>query len=505
MKINLFSAAIFIFIIAIIFNYLSTDKKSTTALNIATNQNFYLPINKVIEDSNIQKTIKNNSAITLDSSNTNINASLIIKPIPSAKTDLNNNFQINNSEIKDDRVLFNGIDFSKFTNFKIIDVIDKNIYLPSNLLPIYGPSSEIFSTVKIGTSDQGDVYFNGGRKLLELIKDEGVENIKNIVAFTQDDITIQTQYERSQIQFQLSVVVDGQSLSSITLLGNQLPACAEQDTREISITANVGSITAQSCKQGFKELDELDLIEIKDPNFYGCITNYRDSTVNLGDPRIKKGWVNKNDIISIDCTPAIMQSAAEIVRFPNLKKLVVSSDFPNFELINNLTDLKYLSIYNYKPTARTFDLHHIKNLENLEFFSAYNLNLKSTNYMSGLNKLKSVIISKVKVDNYEFVKFLTNVTYFDITNNELDIFPDIGFGDKVETIHANSNNLDNINGFENFTNLKELSLRNNNIYNVDNLDFDNSNYTKIELFANPITCNQEAMNKHSFMKVKCND
>ena len=125
--------------------------------------------------------------------------------------------------------------------------------------------------------------------------------------------------------------------------------------------------------------------------------------------------------------------------------------------------------------------------------------------MSGLNKLKSVIISKVKVDNYEFVKFLTNVTYFDITNNELDIFPDIGFGDKVETIHANSNNLDNINGFENFTNLKELSLRNNNIYNVDNLDFDNSNYTKIELFANPITCNQEAMNKHSFMKVKCND
>ncbi|MCJ8314214.1 MAG: hypothetical protein HRU38_18855 [Saccharospirillaceae bacterium] len=499
MKTNLLLAAFFIIVILFVLNFLKDDYKSSDQINqpIATtliiddiNNTDTRTQTKSLININNQKTALNTQPIkTIE-----VTANLKPTPAPAPAT-----------TPQDDRILFEGIDFKGITNFKIIVRVDETIFLPSTVLPIFGPTRELFSIVKIGTSDQGDVYFNGGRELLNQAINSELDNTKNIVVFTKDEMTIESNYNNNQLQFNFDVVVDSQSLDSISLLGNQLPACIQQDTRDISITGNTGSLNAQPCEQGYQQLDELDLIEIKDPVFYGCITNYRDSTVNLGDPRIKKGWVNKNDIISIDCTPAIIKSADEIIHFPNLQKIVVSSDFPNFELFKQLPNLKYLSIYNYNNTVGSFDAQQLSDLENLQFFSAYNINIISSNYLANLNNLKSLILTSVIIDNYEFAKFLTQVKYFDISNNQLDIFPEIGFYESIETIHANSNNFDNINGFETFTNLRILLLRNNNIYSVDNLDLEHSKYEKIELFANPINCNQAEMKKYSFMKVKCSD
>ena len=61
------------------------------------------------------------------------------------------------------------------------------------------------------------------------------------------------------------------------------------------------------------------LFEIKDKEFYKCISAGKDTAANIGDPRIKKGWVNKNDVIQITCGFFTLKNVSEIIQFPNLQ------------------------------------------------------------------------------------------------------------------------------------------------------------------------------------------
>ncbi|MCJ8314215.1 MAG: hypothetical protein HRU38_18860 [Saccharospirillaceae bacterium] len=510
MKTNITLVICFILIITFVISFLNKDYQSIES-----------PIEPVQQiAAKIDLTIKTHENIK-DKQELNIDKQKTLKTIiqPDIKT-----FANIDPPNQDDRILFKGIDFTGITNFKIVDVIDDDIYLSTKTFPVFGPSRKLFSVVKIGTSDQGDVYFNGFRKNLEAAinhEELDLNQIIEVIAFTQDEISIELG-DFTAPHHPLNIIVDGNILDSANLRVNQVPACAEGDSREITIVNNISNLVATPCITGYKELDINNLIEIKDEEFYKCLSVDRDTTVNIGDPRIKKGWVNKNDIIRISCVTDKIMSVHEIIHFPNLQQLYIASDFPNIELLNNLSNLKYLDITpkwiainnstemeqsrnNRSTTKSKFDSQHIRLLNNLQYLSFYNINLISSNYLTNLNNLETLILSNVVTDNYEFVKFLDNVTFFDITNNQLESFPDIGFAQKIETIRANSNNFNNINGFEDFSNLKELSLRNNNIYSIDNLNLDNSKFTKIDVFSNPISCNQTQMRKYRFLKIKCNN
>ena len=492
MKTNIALALGFVLIISILVNFLNNDYQSMAKTKQLLNTSPAIIDTSLEIETAIKPPLQDRS--TIKSTKT------IQSPKPKKNALANSNPQN-----QDDRILFNGLDFSGITNFKITDVIDDNSYLPTKIFPIYGPARKILSVIRIGTSDQGDVYFNGYRDNLEVVlrgEKLDIHPNQNIVVFTLNQISIEVGAFASP-NHPLNIVVDNQVVAFANLRINQIPACAETDTRKVVTDNDRWDVVAQPCTHGYKELNINNLIEIKDENFYKCITANRDTTVNLGNPRIKKGWVNKYDVLQIACPQISIKNADEIDQFPNLQTLIINSDFPNVEKFNNLRKLKYLGIFNFKSDS--FDVRHIRNLNNLVVLTISNTTLISPTYLANLEKLKTLILTSVTTENYEFAKFLNNVEYFDISNNKLDNFPDIGFKQTINTIRANSNNFENIYGFEEFINLEELLLRNNNIYNIDNLDLENSNYIIIDIFGNPVSCNQKKMRKYRFLKVKCDN
>ncbi|MCJ8312966.1 MAG: hypothetical protein HRU38_12335 [Saccharospirillaceae bacterium] len=496
MKTNLIFATILICIVVIVMNFLKVADSTLTETTIDSTD-----ITKQTTEENKLSIIKPVD-IKLEEITKTTDVSQPISP-----TTLN---ETQESSTGDERVFFNCLDFTGISNFKIIKEIDDNIYLPEDLIPFLSDERKSINIIKIGTSDQGDIYFNKNIKTLQKFinndqfspcNDQKTSKfkLKQFKVFPITSLAIEFfDFQNNQTRHSLKFMLQGNELAKYRLKANQIPACLEGDSREIIFNNEYpyGQLISEPCSTGFKKVDDNDLIYIKDRNFYDCLIS--DGATEYDS----EFQINKNDIIGFGCDFSLIENADEIIEFSNLQSLSIYGTFPNYSLLNQLPKLKYLDIYAIIKSSEKFDVYNIRDLTNLVSFSLFNTDTKSLEYLTN-NQLISLSLINSKPDSYEFLQHLTQVEYLNISKNDLDVFPEIGFKETIINIQASYNNITNIYGFEEFKNLKTLELKANKVGSIENLDLENSSYDLINLAPFPVNCFIDKMKKYKFLKVKC--
>lgn len=146
----------------------------------------------------------------------------------------------------------------------------------------------------------------------------------------------------------------------------------------------------------------------------------------------------------------------------------------NLKGVENLTNLETLSI----GKGKLKNVNEIKNLSRLKELSIRGNKLEDWTTVSNLTELESLDISGCGVTDSKLetiVSQLTKLTSLGISDNSLDNLKSISGLTKLESLGANNCKLKSLSGIENLIELQNLSVSKNRLTNLDGIE----NLTKI--------------------------
>lgn len=159
----------------------------------------------------------------------------------------------------------------------------------------------------------------------------------------------------------------------------------------------------------------------------------------------------------------------------NLTSLQLNTyDILNLEGLENLQDLKYLSINCYQKDIRCNDkaLKDISFISNLKFLIGLDLSwnkIEDIEPLTKLPKLKYINLRMNKIKSLSKIRELKKIEYLDLAGNELKSIQGIRNLSKLKYLNLSANDISEIEEVSSLNRLRYLSLGNNPISDLDNL------------------------------------
>lgn len=123
------------------------------------------------------------------------------------------------------------------------------------------------------------------------------------------------------------------------------------------------------------------------------------------------------------------------------------------------TDLK--EVYRLKLPTGVKSLNDVKNLPNLEYLDAGNLNISNISAIGSLKNLRVLYLQRNKITDITPVKNLTHLEILSLNGNKIVNITPLSKLTSLEKLYLKDNKISNITSLRNLKNLKELYLSGN--------------------------------------------
>ena len=184
-------------------------------------------------------------------------------------------------------------------------------------------------------------------------------------------------------------------------------------------------------------------------------------------------------------------------KYPNLKKLNISNNnFTTFEIFGSLPEISELNM-SYNFLSELIPRKYIKNYKSRFNFSKLKIldisNNKLTSIIGIQNfiKLRKINLKENEISKIDSLDKLNDLYYINISNNNLRSFDksSLGILPSLKTLLCDNNFFKNVNCFEKFTSLEQISFNSNKINDMTCLDklSQLKKLMKLSLINNPIT------------------
>ncbi|MDO4814366.1 MAG: internalin [Gemella sp.] len=237
------------------------------------------------------------------------------------------------------------------------------------------------------------------------------------------------------------------------------------------------------------EVDKSEEVNIRDLNLKQALLEYYRFHVdkNYNDTKITKGMMEKFTTLSLPWANIFVLDGLEYA--VNLKNLNLANNFvEDLNPIKGLSNLEDLNVNNNKiKDARVIaELKNLKklaiaknNISNLDFLKDIHLeelDISSNgilkNYLDtelNVDKLRSIKLSRVGVENLNFLKEAKNLESIFAEENQIDDLSGVQNLSKLKILYVDKNNILDISPLKNLKNLSEFSAEKNNITDLSAL------------------------------------
>ena len=184
-------------------------------------------------------------------------------------------------------------------------------------------------------------------------------------------------------------------------------------------------------------------------------------------------------------------------KYPNLKKLNISNNnFTTLEIFGFLPELSELNL-SHNSFVELIPKKYIKNFKTRFNFSKLKIIDISNNKLTTIigvqnfSKLRKINLNENEIAKIDSLDKLNDLYYINISNNNLRSYDksNLGFLPSLKILLCDNNFFKNINCFEKFVSLEQLSFNTNKINDINCLDklTQLKKLTKLSLINNPIT------------------
>ncbi|MBF0710611.1 MULTISPECIES: leucine-rich repeat domain-containing protein [unclassified Gemella] len=238
------------------------------------------------------------------------------------------------------------------------------------------------------------------------------------------------------------------------------------------------------------QVDKSEEVQIRDLNLKQALLEYYRFHIdkNYNENKITKGMLEKFTSLSLPWSNIFVLDGLE--HAVNLKNLNLSNNFiEDLSPIKDLKNLEDLNINNnkIKDAKIISELKNLKklaiaknNISNLEFLKDIHLeeldiasNGILKNYLDSelhIDKLRSIKVSRVGIENLNFLKNAKNLESIFAEENQIDDLTGLANLEKLKILYVDKNNILDISPLKNLKNLSELSAEYNNIKDLSALE-----------------------------------